>query len=150
MTEYVKYLSNYISNNPGGLLAIVAALLTGLFGFGMYNKNKTRKYRQQLFDAFHPELNRILQSNEDCINILTDTAHSKHEIAVNNLIAHIGFIEKIRLKRKWRRLAMIKVGKRKYIPYYEQYADCGSLDKRRKVRPVIIKRIQDIISFANK
>jgi len=45
---------------------------------------------------------------------------------------------------------MIKVGKRKYIPYYEQYADCGSLDKRRKVRPVIIKRIQDIISFANK
>jgi hypothetical protein len=45
---------------------------------------------------------------------------------------------------------MIKIGKKQNIPFYEQYADCGSLDKRRKVRPVVIKRIQDIISFANK
>lgn len=141
---------NYIINNITGLLAIVGALLTGLFLLTLYRKNKTREYRRQLFEAIHPELNRLLQTDDDCRHFLNDDTLKKHEIAINNLMAHVGFIEKIKLKRKWYSLAMVKVDKKHYIPDYSQYADCGSLDKRKAIRPIIIKRIQDIISFANK
>ena len=150
MFEYIKGISDCISNNPGGFLAIVAALISVLFGFSIYRKNKNREYRRQLFEAVHPELNKLLQTNDDCGNILDDAAFTKHGIAVNNLLAHVGFIEKIRLKRKWQLLAMARIDKNHYIPFYEQYADCGSFDRRQKIRPIVIKRIQDIISFANK
>ena len=143
---------NYIKDNPSGFLAIVAALLAGLFGLNLYRKNKTRGYRQLLFEAFQPELNRLLQTNDDCMYILDYAAYIKHEIAINNLLAHIGFIEKFRLKRKWRCLATIGIDKKTYIPTYAytQYSDTGSSTVREKIRPIVIKRIQNIISFSNK
>jgi hypothetical protein len=63
---------------------------------------------------------------------------------------YLSWIDKLRLKWLWYRLAMIKVSKKQHIPFYEQYADCGSLDKRRRVRPIVVKRIQGIIFFVNK
>lgn len=140
----------YIKNNINGLLGIVGALLTGLFLLTLYRKNKTREYRKQLFDMLHPCLNRLMQTNDDCRHFLNDDALTKHEIAVNNLMAHMDFIERICLKRKWYRLGMVQMDKNHYMPDYSQYADCGSLDKRRKIRPIVIKRIQDVIAFANK
>ena len=143
---------NDIKNNVNGLLIIVGSLLTGLFLLTLYRKNRTREYRKQLFNAFSPELNRILQTNDDCMHILDSVAYTKHETAVNNLMAHVGFIEKFRLKRKWRCLAMMGIDKKTYAPAYTytQYSDTGSSSVREKVRPVVIKRIQDIISFAKK
>ena len=70
-----------------------------------------------------------------------------------NLLAHQedqSLIEKKRLKRKWQLLAMSRIDKNHYIPFYEQYVDYGSFDRRQKIRPIVIKRIQDILSFANK
>lgn len=145
-------LLNYTKNNIDELLVIIGSLLTGLFFLILYRKNKTREYRKQLFDAFSPELNRLLQTNDDCMRILDYVVYIKHETAINNLMAHIGFIEKFRLKRKWQCLAMRGIDKKTYIPTYAytQYSDTGSSTVRKKVRPIVVKRIQDIISFANK
>ena len=146
MTEII----NYIKDNPSGFLAIVAALIGGLFGLSIYRRNKARDYRKKLFDAFSPSLNRILQTDEDCRVILTNDAYFRHKIAVNNLMPHLGFLERIRFKRKWSSLTKLKVAKNNYAEGYTQYSDCGALNKRRKIRPIVIKRIQDVISFANK
>jgi hypothetical protein len=141
---------NQIPENINGLLAIVGSLLTGLFLLTLYYKNKTREYRKQLFEVFHPALNRLLQTEDDCRLFLNSEALEKHEIAVNNLMAHMDFIERFYLKRKWYHLSMIQMDKNHYMPDYSQYADCGSLDKRRKIRPLVIKRIQDVIDFGRK
>jgi hypothetical protein len=148
--QSINYMLEYINTNPSGFLTVVAALLGGLFGFNMYRKNKTREYRVQLFETLHPYLNRLLQTDDDCRLFLNDEALKKHEIAVNNLMAHVDFIERSCLKRKWYRLGMVQMDKNHYMPDYSQYADCGFPDKRRKIRPVIIKRIRDVIAFANK
>jgi hypothetical protein len=140
----------YIKTNINALLGIVGALLTGLFLLILYRKNKTREYRKQLFDAISPELNRILQTNDDCGIILTDTAYSKHETAVNNLMAHLDFFERFCLTRRWTRLAMMKIDKDTYIPAYSQYSDSGSSIVRDQVRPLVIKRLHAVLSFGKK
>ncbi len=144
-------ITNYISNNPNGIFAIIAALIAGLFGLVLYRKNRVRLYRQNLFNAIQPELDKILHTDEDCRIILDDTAYSKHKIAINNLISQTDFIERIRLKRKWKVLTTTKFNKKTiHTTCYEQYADYGSLEKRREIRPIIIKHLQDIVSFTNK
>lgn len=140
----------YIHDNPNGFLAIAASLFGGLFLYILYYKNRTKEYRKELFEVLHPCLNRLLQTDDDCRLFLNDKDLKEHEIAVNNLMAHMDFIERTFLKRKWYILGMTQMDKNHYIPDYSQYADCGSLDKRRKARPTVIKRIQDIISFANR
>jgi hypothetical protein len=95
-------------------------------------------------------LDALIQTDQDCRLILTEQAYQKHGSAIRDFMFYLSWIDKFRLKRLWHRLAMIKASRKQHIPFYEQYADCGSLDKRRKVRPIVIKRIQDIISFAKK
>ncbi len=146
-----KDIINLIADNPKSILVIIAALITGLFGLIMYRKNRVRPYRKILFDAIQPELDKILHTDEDCRIILDDIAYSKHKTAINNLISQTDFIERIRLKRKWKILTTTKFNKKTiHTTCYEQYADYGSLKKRREMRPIIIKRLQGIVSFTNK
>ena len=136
------------------LSALLVALLTVYLNHFFANtRDKTKARREQgkvLAKALQPELDALIQTNQDCRLILTDDAYRRHESAIRGFMIYLSWVDKLRLQRLWHRLAMIKVGKKKYIQFYEQYADCGSLDKRRMVRPIVIKRIQDIISFASK
>ena len=131
-------------------LALITVFLNHLFANTRDKTNRRRNQGQALTTAFKPELDALIQTDQDCRLILTQQAYRKHESAIRDFILYLSWIDKFHLKWLWHRLAMIKVGKKQRIPFYEQYADCGSLDKRRKVRPTVIKRIQDIISFANK
>ena len=132
------------------LLILIPVYLNHLLANTRDKVIRRRNQGQVLMPAFKAELDDLIQTDKDCRLILTQTAYRKHESAVRDFKFHLSWIDKFRLNRLWYRLAMIKVGKKKHIPFYEQYADCGSLDKRRKVSPAVIKRIQDIISFANK
>lgn len=104
----------------------------------------------ELVTAFQPELDAILQTNDDCMIIMTDAAFEKHDSAVRMFVHHLSWVDKFRLKILWHRLAYVKIDKKHHLELYEQYADGGSLTERRKIRPLVIKRIQDIISFATR
>ena len=132
------------------LLVLITVYLNHLFANTRDKVSRRRDRGQVLTVAFKPELDALIQTDQDCRLILTQQAYQKHESAIRDFMLYLSWIDKLRLKWLWYRLAMIKVAKKKHIPFYEQYADCGSLDKRRKVRPIVINRIQGIISFANR
>ncbi len=132
------------------LLALLTVYLNHLFANTRDKINRRRNYGQTIAAAFKTELDNLIQTDQDCRLILTQQAYQAHESAIRNFMLYLSWIDKLRLKWLWYRLVMHNAGKKQRIPFYEQYADCGSLDKRRKVRPIVIKRIQDIVSFANK
>jgi hypothetical protein len=134
----------------GLLLALITVYLNHLLANSREKIKRRRDQGQVLAIAFKPELDALIQTDQDCRLILNQQAYQKHERAIRDFMLYLSWIDKLKLQWRWARLAMLKIGKKQHIPFYEQYADCGSLDKRRMVRPVVIKRIQDIISFANK
>ena len=134
---------------PGLLLFFIGIGLNHVLA-NTREKTKTRRTNAKtLISAFNPELEALLETNKDCLLILTQEAYKRHSMAIHSFLPNLSWLDKLRLQWRWTRLALIKIGKIKH-PYYEQYADCGSLDKRQKIRPVVTKRIQDIISFSNK
>jgi hypothetical protein len=139
---------------PIPLIGLLLVLITVYLNHVLANtrdKIKTRrKNAKPLIVAFNPEMEALLETNEDCRLILTEEAYKRHKRAIHSFKFYLSWIDKLRLEWRWIRLAKIKIGKKQHIPFYEQYADCGSLDKRKAIRPIVIKRIQDIISFANK
>jgi hypothetical protein len=98
--------------------------------------------------AFSPELDALHQTNDDCRNILTMETYKKHESAIRSFLPYISWIERLKLCRAWHRLAFHRNDIKGILPFYEQYADLGSLDKRRSIRPTVIRRIERILSFA--
>ena len=101
-------------------------------------------------EAFRPELDALRQTDQDCRLILSDSAYRRHESAIRNFLLFLSWINRLRIHHAWRRLAYHQQGKKSRIPFYEQYADCGSLTKRRNVRPDVIERILRIIAIAQK
>ena len=134
----------------GLLLVLITVWLNHLLANTRDAKNKRTTHAVKLIEAFQPELDAIIQTSEDCRLIMTDEVYNKHESAIRAFTHHLSCIDKFRLNRLWNRLAMIEVSEKHHIAFYAQYADCGSLNKRRRIRPIVAKRIQDIISFANK
>lgn len=117
------------------------------------SRDKVRDRREQslvLIQAFESDLSALLQSNNDCRLILNEAAYHRHDAAVRIFSRHLSWFDKFRFNTIWHRLAMIRISKKHQIPFYTQYSDCGSLDKRAIMRPLAIKRIQDIIFFASK
>jgi hypothetical protein len=129
---------------------LLAAYIDHLLANTRDKITRRRNQGQILITAFTPELDALIQTDQDCRFILTQIVYRKHESAIRDFMLYLSWIDKFRLQWQWHRLAMIKITKKQHIPFYEQYADCGSLNKRQKVRPIVIKRIQKIISFANK
>ena len=132
------------------LLVLLTVYLNHIFA-NSRDKIKTRKEQgHALSMAFEPEIQALTNTDQDCRLIMTDKAYQKHASAIRIFSRYLSWVDRIRLQVLWHRLAMVKIDKKNHIPFYEQYADCGSLNKRRKTRPVVIKRIQDIIYFASK
>jgi len=134
----------------GLLLVLVTVWLNHLLANTRDAKNKRANLAIKVIEAFRPELDAIIQTSDDCRLIMTNDAYKRHESAIRDFMHHLSYFDKFRLNRLWYRLAMVRLNKKQHIPFYTQYADCGSLDKRNEVRPLVTKRIQDIISFASK
>jgi hypothetical protein len=103
---------------------------------------------KKVVEAFRPELDALSQTDQDCRLILTESAYLRHESAVRNHLSFLSWLDRLRIQYAWRKLAYHQRDKKHLIPFYEQYADCGSLAKRHNVRPVVIERISRIIAIA--
>lgn len=140
------------------IITILTSLLLALITIGIKHflantwdaKNKRANHAIKVIDAFQPELDAIIQTSEDCRLIMTDVAYRRHDSAIRDFMHHLSYFDRFRLKRLWHRLAMFKLNRKQHIAFYEQYSDCGSLEERKKIRPIIENRIQEIISFVNR
>ncbi len=136
------------------LSALLFVLLTVYLNHLLANSRDKLKIRREqghiLSMAFEPEIRALTHTDQDCRLIMNQDAYQKHEAAIRVFSRCLSWFDRFKLRKMWHHLAMVKTGRRTYLPFYEQYADFGSLDKRRKIRPLVTKRIQEIISFANK
>jgi hypothetical protein len=112
-------------------------------------RNANKQAGMNIVAAFQPELDALLQTDVDSGVILSDNAYRKHESAINNNIRHLHWHQKIRLKKSWEALTCHKLDNEKKMFSYLMYSDCGSLDKRRRMRPLAIERIKEIISIVS-
>lgn len=136
------------------LSALTIALIVVFLNHALANTREKAKERRAVgngvIEAFRPELDALNQTDNDCMHILTESAYLRHESAVRNYLPLLSWIDRLRIHRAWRKLAYHKQDRKGHIPFYEQYADCGSLTKRRRVRPLAIERMSRIVSLASK
>lgn len=134
------------------LCAVFTALFVIFLNHRLSNTREKTKERHQegknIISAFKQELDALIQTNNDCRDIMTMEAYKKHESAIRSFLPYLSWIDRFRFKRAWHRLAFHQNDTKGMLPFYEQYADLGSLDKRRSVRPFVIKEIERILSFA--
>lgn len=99
--------------------------------------------------AFHPELDALVQTDEDARLIMTDDTFKKHESTIRNNRRQLSWLRQLRLRHAWQAVAYHPQDNEQGVPFYAMYADCGSLNKRRQMRPVAIARIEKIISIVS-
>jgi hypothetical protein len=100
----------------GVLLMLVTTLLNHLLA-NTRDKTKLRCDRgQNLASAFKPELDALIQTNEDCRLILTEETYRRHESAVRAFMPYLSWIDRFRLNRAWRNFALFKVDKKRRVP----------------------------------
>jgi hypothetical protein len=130
---------------------IVGAVLGGLiafhFGKRLADQGHARQAAAAFAKAFLDELTR-LQAKEDVDthNILSP-AFGKHQAAVQEFMFHLSESRQAELEDLWR---TYYCHRETGIPFLEQYADCGSLDKRNTMRQQATERIETILRFARK
>lgn len=153
MNELAQTISNtmkYIETNTiqrnilGGLFAV---LIGTLIWINQSRRTASRQAGDRIIEAFQPELDALIQTSGDAGNILTDEVLNKHDSAIRNNLPRLLWIQKFRLRRAWHEMAYCQVDEQHKILFYTMYSDCGSLDIRRKMRPLAIARIQKIISI---
>jgi hypothetical protein len=131
---------------------LFGAVVTYLLGLSRDYRAERRRLRinaaQSIISTFTPELDAIIQNNDDCRHVLTSQALNKHETAIRNALPYFSCISRWRLRNAWRVMAYISQDKKYMYPIYGQYIDGGSLDKRKVLRPLAISRIERIISIA--
>ncbi len=143
---------NLIITGQLSLCALLTALFIVFLNHRLANtREKTKEKHQEgknVISAFKVELDALFQTNEDCSNIMTMEAYKKHESAIRSFLPYLSWIDRFKLKRAWHKLSFHRNDKKGLFPFYEQYADLGSLTKRRSLRPIVIKRIEKIVSIA--
>lgn len=136
------------------LSTLAVALIVVFLNHKLSNTRDKAKERRAagnaVAEAFRPELDALNQTDTDCMLILTESAYHKHEAAVRYYLTLLSWIDRLRVRRAWRRLAHHRKDRKSYIPFYEQYADSGSITKRHRVRPIVIERISRIVSLSHK
>lgn len=130
---------------------VVGAVLGGLiafrFGKRLADRQQTRQAASVFAKAFLDELTRLeAQEDVDTHDILSP-ALSKHQAAIQEFMFHLPENRQTELKSLWQGYYCHK---ETGIPFLEQYADCGSLDKRKQMRRQATERFQAILAFAQK
>ena len=136
-----------IKSHPlyGVLIVLLVAFLGYLLRVSLLQRQGIKTAGENIVDAFQEELDRLIQEGDDCRLILDSKAFKKHEAAIRNNIDNLSIFQRNRLRQAWDQLAYHKNNNQ--IPFYEMYADCGSLHKRAKTKPLAISRIQRIVSI---
>lgn len=132
------------------LLAPIIVCVNHLLANTRDAKNKRTDQGRKVIDSFSQELDALIQTGDDARLILTTDAFRKHESAIRTFLPYLSWFSRFRMHIAWKRFAYHKDDKKAQMPFYEQYADRGSLDKRARMRPFAISRIQKIISLALK
>lgn len=104
-----------------------------------------REVGKRIADAFRPELDSLIQTANDARTIMTEESFKRHESTILNNLPGLAWHTRPRLHYAWEKLAHHPQAK--HFPYYAQYSDYGSLNKRSQVRPMLIARIKRIISL---
>lgn len=150
--ETMKSTIKSIESNPTQrniLGTLLLALLGVLVWINQSKRTESRQAGDRIIEAFQPELDALIQSSGDTGNILTDEILNKHDAAIRSNLPRLLWIQKFRLRRAWNEMAYCQVDEHHKILFYTMYSDCGSLDIRRKMRPLAIARIQKIISIVS-
>ena len=133
------------------LYSILATLFVAGFGYllkiSLLQRQSVKDAGKNIIAAFQEDLDKLIQTNGDCRLILNSEAFKKHESAIRNNINNPSFFKKFRLRHAWGRLAYYEGSKG--IPFYEMYADYGSLDKRARMKTLAISRMQRIVAIVN-
>ena len=134
------------------LITFVTIIINHLLANTRTQKNKRSDLASNVSKEFIQDVDCLIHNSGDTVLILNDNAFRRHESAIRNLLPNLSWFDRFRLKRAWYNLAYYKNPDKneKPIPFYIQYADCGSTDKREKMRKLAIDRIQNIISLLNK
>jgi len=143
-------LIDFIKNSPlySSLAALLVAGLVYLLNISFIQRKNIKAAGDNIITVFQGELDVLIQNSNDCRFVLNSHSFNRHETAIRNNISSLSFLQRIRLRRAWEILAYHKDDKK--TPFYEMYADTGSLDKRSKLKPLAIVRIQKIISIVRK
>lgn len=134
----------------GILVALLLLLLNHILSNTRDKAKERRQIGKDVISAFRKELDDLRQTDDDCRLILTTEAYKRHQSAILSFLPYLSWLDRIRLKRAWHNLAFHHKDKKGHFPFYEQYANFGSLSKRRSIRPEVIRKIDKILSFANK
>ncbi len=138
-----------LSDRDLWLLGWVSLLLGWLVSLSPSKENVARRRAagDAIATAFRAELTAILQTNDDIgAHILTETAFKKHEAVILNNIGGLSWLQQLRLRLAWRKLAYHEEDKKQKIPYYDRYVDGGSINERNIVRPLVIARLKRVIA----
>lgn len=131
------------------LVAILSALVSGWVGyrFGLANSKRERRIEaaNRLYEVFQPLHDRLEKEDCDAIKVLQPTIHDQ-EKAIANLKRYLSKRQAVRLQEAWNEYYLYTNGPT--IPFLEQYADTGSIDKRRRIRPLLIRRLDNILNFS--
>jgi hypothetical protein len=134
----------------GILVALLVLLLNHILANTRDKAKEKRQIGKKVISAFSKELDALYQTDDDCRLILTTEAYKRHESAIRSFLPYLSWIDRARLKRAWHSLVFHHKDKKGNLPFYEQYADCGSLSKRHAIRPEVIRKIDKIVSFGNR
>ncbi|MCF6187765.1 MAG: hypothetical protein L3J49_09900 [Desulfobulbaceae bacterium] len=127
---------------------IFGGYITYRFGILLSERKEFRIIARSLRRAFQDELLRLEKEEHiDTYEILAP-ALNKHEAAVFEFSQILPADKYAAFDKAWKEYYYDKKYHR--IPLLEQYADNGSLDKRKEYRKLAIERIRKIISFAKK
>lgn len=133
------------------IAAILGILITVWLNHLLANtrdaKNRKATLNLKTIDVFSPELDALIHTGGDAGHILTTESFKRHESAIRNLLPHLSWVQRYRLRRAWHQLAYHEKDKKGQLAFYVQYADCGSITDRQRMKPLAVQRIQKVISL---
>lgn len=132
------------------LLIILSAFISGFivyqFGIKSDRRRKRNEVADRLYEIFYPLVKRLRTKDIDAINIIEPTIDDQRK-SVQDLKRHLSRQEAKLLQDAWECYYFVDYHGQSF-PFIEQYADCGSLDKRKQIRSVLIKRLEAILEFS--
>jgi hypothetical protein len=130
------------------LIGLCLAWITYRLSLARDSRNKRDDAVTKLVESFTPCLDALIQTDCNALYIMTDDAFKIHDSAIRNFCRHISRRGRKKINRAWRQLAYQDKPYRDDMPFYCMYTDNGSPDKRKELRTILVKRIQNIISLA--
>lgn len=132
----------------GILIVLVTVWLNHVLSNTRDARNKRLAQGRKVVDTFQLELDQLIHSAEDAGSIMTMEAYLRHESTIRDYKTYLSWFHKYKVINAWRQLVYHPEDKKEQLPFYVQYADNGSLTAGRRLRPLVIHRMQTLIDLA--